>query len=210
MRGSLTLEFILSLVLLIATAGGFLMLSYGQIENSVIASTQYKAEAMAMSTGSALTHFFATEPEYGSYMEMDFRGLPQEAAGQSSFGMPGFGVYASGQECNVSIDIDNSMVIVNILVYRIESSEPELVTAKYPFASGVSAGACSGEITLVKTVGCGKGISVSMQADGGYLINELGIRAFLPGGPTASPLPFTGDNGESTPIPTPPGGWQLA
>jgi len=158
MRGSLSLEFMLSLVLLLATATGFLLLAYTQVENTVVASTQYKAEAMAMTVGSAVSHFIATEPGYGSQLLMNFTGL-LESEGAASFGMPGFSVYADHKDCNVTVSTLKSKVIVDVMIYRMDSGQAELVTAVYPFASPkVYCNIGVGDIT----VRCDKGINLTM------------------------------------------------
>ena len=131
MRGSISLDFILSLVIILASASSFFFLAYTQVENTVIASAQYKAEAMAMQVGSAINHFAAIQPETGSYMELNFTGLP-ESEGVASFGVPGFSVDIPTAECEIVLDGLNNTVTVTMLAYRMESSQPETITATYP------------------------------------------------------------------------------
>ncbi|MCK4328071.1 MAG: hypothetical protein KAW41_06440 [Candidatus Diapherotrites archaeon] len=165
MRGSLTLEFILSLVLLIASAGAFFALANAQIENTVVASTQYKAEAMAMSIGSAINHFAALEPGPGSYMELNFTGLP-ESTGQASFGMPGFSAFATTEECNITYDSRVNQIIVEVTVYRMDSSAPTIVTARYPIVNTANIRRMMGCPTSpVFSVGCDEGLKAGFDSD---------------------------------------------
>ena len=195
MRGSLTLEFILSLVLLIATAGSFIFLANTQLENTVAASTQLKAEAMAMEVGSAITHFVAAGPAEGSFMVIDPKGLP-ESAGQGSFGMPGLAAFATSRECNLSISPYENMVVVDVLVHRQDSEKATRVKAKYPIAG--MTGYCGPVLDDgIVTVGCGsKGMNLTVE--GGFLVIkpvEGGLSALNPGqlpfNPSAVP-PVTG------------------
>ena len=124
MRGSISLDFILSLVIILASASSFFFLAYTQVENTVIASAHYKAEAMAMQIGSAINHFAAIQPETNSYMELNFTGLP-ESNGTASFGVPGFSVDIPSDECTVTVDGVNDIVIVTMAAYRMESSQPQ-------------------------------------------------------------------------------------
>jgi len=153
MRGSISLDFILSLVILLASASSFFFLAYTQVENTVIASTQYKAEAMAMQVGSAINHFAAIEPGANSYMELNFTGLP-ESEGAASFGVPGFSVDIPEDKCNVTIVTvpPQDRVVVTMVAYRMESSQPEIINATYPIVD-VYSETEKGEIQSVCTGG---------------------------------------------------------
>ncbi len=162
MHGSITLDFILSLVIVLASASSFFYLAYTQVENTVIASAQYKAEAMAMQIGSAINHFAAIQPEKNSYMELNFTGLP-ESNGTASFGVPGFSVDIPEGNCTVVFNGVNNTVTVSMLAYRMESSQPEEIIAVYPTAEmsnsaldGKLQVPCNGTVKVSSVMGVSK------------------------------------------------------
>jgi len=168
MRGSLTLDFILSLVLVLASVASFFALSATQVENTVIASTQHKAEAMAMTVGSAINRFAATQPALDSSITLSLQGLP-ESQGVASFGVPGFSAFMTDttqNDCNVTIDTTKKLAIVTVTAYRMDSSQPSIVQAAYPIVDVVkNCGlsntldvSCTGSITARK-MGCGLGVT---------------------------------------------------
>jgi hypothetical protein len=122
MRGTVTLDFVFALVLLIATTASFFFLAFTQIENTAVASTQMRAETLAIATGSAINHFVAVGPAPGSRMELALGGV----------GDPEFGVYIGPEDCNVTFNTPANIILVEANVYRMESSQPETIWAQYP------------------------------------------------------------------------------
>ena len=166
MRGSLTLDFILSLVLVMASVASFFALSAAQVENTVIASTQHKAEAMAMTIGSSINRFAAIQPAEGSSITLALQGLP-ESQGVASFGVPGFSVFmgsATTSDCSVMVDsINKKLVIVRISAYRMDSSQPSMVEASYPI---VTTSSCDPVRALCGSiiVNCSDTLKVTMES----------------------------------------------
>lgn len=149
MRGSITLDLILALVLLIATTSSFFFLAYTQIENTMIASTQYKAEAMAMSVGSAMNHFAAVKPAGASELILEFE--PPEN--------PGFAIDIG--TCTVKIFTVQKFVQVDMLVYRMDSSQPERLISRYPITLFFD----SDDLGGIVSTSCDKGIRVWYNTD---------------------------------------------
>lgn len=153
MRGSITLDFLLSLVLILATIASFFFLAYTQVENTVIASAQYQAEAMAMSIGSSINHFAAIQPGAGSFVVIGLNG----------FDSTGFSVDIQPDDCKVSIDTVNELVVVEITAHRMESIQSETIIAQYPIVDvsncctvclDTSDMSCNGRISVTETGGC--------------------------------------------------------
>lgn len=147
MRGSVTLDFLFSLALLLVTTASLFFVAYTQIENTMIASTQMRAEAMAMAAGSSINHFAAVQPGDGSSMNLTLGGIAD----------PGFAIHINDNDCKATVSQTAGLVTVDVLAYRIESSAPERVTARYPIVAGTTANV---------TVKCSEGLKLSVTTAG--------------------------------------------
>lgn len=168
MRGSLTLDFLLALVLVFTSTASFFALAAAQLENTVIESTQFKAEAMAMEIGSAINHFAAIQPGNNSFIKIKLNGLP-ESEGVASFGMPGYSVFSDSQSCNVSINSSSNIVNVQIIAYRMDSGEPTVINAYYPIVTTVN----TDSLNPVLNIHCNESFKITARNDGNGVVLEV-------------------------------------
>jgi hypothetical protein len=158
-RASLTMDFLVSLLILTIAGAFFVNFGFLHAENSIMTGVKYKSEAMAMTVGSAINHFAAINPEPGSELHMDLADPEPSAGSLVGGGWPGIGkVYNA--ECKIGIDDVNDILVVNMTLYRLESDFPESVVARYPLVDvGHSSGMgfqkinCNGTITVDDSMG---------------------------------------------------------
>ncbi len=148
MRGSISLDFIIAAFVIMSFASIVLSFAYFQEEKIVEASLKARLEEMAISTGSAINRFVATEPEDGSKLEI----TPHNVTGA-----PFYGILFDVLSCNYSIDSGN--VTFNLTYVSRPLGNERTLTAKYPvFISSSSSQRNCGE-SLNLTVSSG-GISI--------------------------------------------------
>ncbi len=136
MRGTISLDILLSFIVMLIVSSVIVGTAFVQLENAAIASAQYKAESIAMGVGSAINHFYAIRPVDG-----ELRVTPGQLATRSmSIGTPGWpDVYSvSLNKCTVQFDGD--ILWMNFTLYRVENNLFEYVNASYPLVDVALAG----------------------------------------------------------------------
>ncbi|MBN3037176.1 MAG: hypothetical protein JW834_01895 [Candidatus Diapherotrites archaeon] len=135
MQGSLSLDFLLSIIVTLVIASVLFGMAFMQIEQASAVSMKYRAEAMAMGVGSAINHFYAIDSEDPSKLTIDFSGRLQDASGKylRAGGIGGIGwntIALDPMDCTVTVT--GNTVNVTIGFYRMENNFQEYVSATYP------------------------------------------------------------------------------
>ncbi len=130
-KGSISIDFLLSLSVALSILVLFFPLAYMQLEDSIAFGLHQKAESMSAGVGSAINHFHAID---GKKMNLSLKD-PSEPG--SSISSEGF-AFVSGStlikpvSCNVTLNNDSNFVETSIGYERAETGTSETVSAKYP------------------------------------------------------------------------------
>ncbi len=128
MRGTISLDILLSFIVMLIVSSVIIGTAFVQLENAAIASAQYKAESAAMGVGSAINHFYAIRPSEG-----ELRVSPGQIGTRSmSIGMSGWPDVYSVSLSNCTIEFAGDILWMNFTLYRAENNLYEYVNASYP------------------------------------------------------------------------------
>jgi uncharacterized protein (UPF0333 family) len=130
MRGSVSLDFLLALVVLFVLSAVVFGAAVELAEDSVASYGKLKAESLAMAIGSSINRFYATNPGDGSQLVLDLQRFADKSPNYFTSGFPGVIVSTAQQECKVNIT--TGVVYVRINMIGIDSNDLETVVGSYP------------------------------------------------------------------------------
>lgn len=133
-RATISLDFILSSIVLMLVASMLMGFTLMQIENASVISVRYKAEALAISIGSAINHFKSIGPQPSDTMNISIANIGGRATAPivPPTGANWPGISLDLISCTININETTDILTVNMTYQRMESNFQESVIAQYP------------------------------------------------------------------------------
>ncbi|MCD6522730.1 MAG: hypothetical protein J7K68_03195 [Candidatus Diapherotrites archaeon] len=133
-RATISLDFLLSSIVLMLVASILMGFALMQVENASAISVKYKAEAIAIAVGSAINHFRAISPQPDDELKIDIQNIGGTATSPI---VPTTGgnwpkLSLDLVSCSVHVNETTDILTVNLTYQRIESNMLESVIAQYP------------------------------------------------------------------------------
>jgi hypothetical protein len=147
MRGTISLDLLLSVVVMLVISSAIVGMAFLQLENAAIANAQYKAEALAMGAGSAVNHFQAMRADGGEL----YLSLGDVSKRSARIGQPGWPDAFALDLSACTVQVSGNVLWLNFTVHRVENNFGEYVNATYPLVSvsgDEAAHACSGTLIV--------------------------------------------------------------
>lgn len=149
MRGTVSLDFLFSIIVMLIIASTLFGIAFLQLEDALAMNVKYKAEIIAMSLGSSINQFSAINPDENSKLSLTINDPKISKPDYMSGGWPDF--YAlSFRNCTIDI---GDVLNVTISYTRMETNIPESISAIYPIVkvSGKSNYLCNETINVLQT-----------------------------------------------------------
>jgi hypothetical protein len=131
MRGTISLDLLLSVVVMLVISSAIVGMAFLQLENAAIANAQYKAEALAMGAGSAINHFQAMRADGGDL----YLSLGDVSKRSARIGQAGWPDAFSLDLLACTMQVNGSVFWLNFTVHRVENNFDEYVNATYPLVT---------------------------------------------------------------------------
>ena len=142
-NGSVSLDFIVAMIIVMIMAAIVLSFTYFQQEQIIKSGLKLRVEEMAVSTGSAINRFISSGPEDGSVINITVHNVT---------GFPFYGILFDIDNCSYNVSDYNITITVGYTMKG--TGQTGEVKGRYPvFADVTKSGACGAGFKIEKNGG---------------------------------------------------------